>query len=71
MIKYFKMYKEADAKPFEVSKEEAIKTLSGYWNNIDDVFDGEKGFRLFTPFSEVWTEKDGLIPTVGFYGVCE
>ena len=73
-MKYFKQYKEKNSKSFEVSKNEAIRTLEGYWKPeaLNDIFDNEKGFRLFTPFADVWTKtEDGIVPTAGFYGVCE
>lgn len=73
-MKYFKRYKECDAKPFEVTKEEAKRTLEGYWEQeaLDDIFEKEKPFRLWTPYAEVWTrDKNGLAPMAGFIGVIE
>ena len=73
-MKYIKQYEEANAKPFEVSKEEARRTLEGYWKPeaLDDIFDNEKEFRLFSKFATVWTQtENGLVPMAGFYGVCE
>ena len=73
-MKYFKRYKENGAESFEISKEEARRTLEGYWKleALDDIFDNEKSFQLWTPFSTVWTmDKDGLVPMPGFQGVCE
>ena len=71
-MRYFKRYKEPDAKAVEVTKEEAKRTLEGWWKQeaLDDIFDAGKPFRLFTPYSEVWTKTDdGLVPMAGFYGV--
>lgn len=71
-MKYFKQYKEPDAKAFEVTKEEARKTLEGHWSNdvLDEIFNEEKPFRLWTPYSVVWTKKRGKVPMAGFYGIC-
>lgn len=71
-MRYFKQYKEAGEKPFEVTKEEAAETLAGYWNaeSLKDIFDNDRCFRLWTPFSEVWTQTDNnMVPMPGFYGV--
>lgn len=73
-MKYFKKYKEAEAEAFEITKEEAQKTLEGWWNEkaLNECFEKEKAFRLWTAFSEVWTEtEEGLVPMAGFYGICE
>ena len=71
-MKYYKQYKEPNAKPFEISKDEARQSLEGYWKPeaLDEIFDKEKGFRLFTPFAIIWTKtEDGLVPTADYYGV--
>ena len=73
-MKYYKIYEEVNAKPFEISKDEARRTLEGYWKPeaLDDIFDNEKSFRLFNKFSTVWTQtEEGLEPAPNFYGVCE
>ncbi len=73
-MKYFKLYKEPDTKEFEITKEEAKRTLEGWWKQeyLDDIFNNGKAFRLYTPYSEVWTRSDdGLIPMAGFYGIVE
>ena len=73
MMRYFKQYKEINATPFEITKEEARKTLEGYWieDAINDMFENDKQFRLFTPFSTVWTmDEKGKVPMAGFYGIC-
>ena len=70
-MKYFKRFKEAGAEAFEITKEEAKQTLEGYWKQeaLDEIFEQETGFRLFTPYSTVWTQTDdGLVPIPGFYG---
>ena len=70
-MKYFKRYKD-ELRVYEVSKEEARRTLEGYWNpeSLKDIFDNNKCFQLFTPYSIVWTQDDmGLVPIAGFYGV--
>ena len=72
-MKYFKQYK-GEEEINVITKEQARKTLSGHWDEemLNDIFDNEKAFRLFTPFSEVWTmTDDGLIPMAGFYGFTE
>lgn len=70
-MKYFKQYKD-EAKGFEITKEEARNALEGHWDKemLDDIFCNNKGFRLYTPFSEIWTvSDDGLVPMAGFYGI--
>ena len=72
-MKYFKQYKEIGATPKEITKEEAIRTLEGYWNDdaLDDIFNNDKMFRLYTPYADVWAmTNDGKIPVAGFYGIC-
>ena len=72
MKKYFKQYKEAGAKPEEVTKEEARRTLERWWQDeaLNDIFENDRGFRLYTPFSEVWTmDDDGTVPEAGYYGI--
>lgn len=71
-MRYFKQYKEINAKPFEITKEEARKTLEGYWieDAVNDMFENDRQFRLFTPFSTVWTKDENeKIPMAGFYGI--
>lgn len=70
---YFKLYKGTQFAPQEVTKEEARKNLEGYYNKeaLDDIFDKGKEFRLATAYSEIWTNKDGMVPMAGFYGICE
>lgn len=71
-MKYFKQYKEINATPFEITKEEARKTLKGYWveDAVKDIFENDRQFRLFTPFSTVWTmNENGTVPMAGFYGI--
>lgn len=73
-MKYFKKYKEAGAEPVEVTKEEAKRTLEGWWDQkaLDDIFDKGAAFHLWTAFAEVWTKDDnGLVPMAGFIGICE
>lgn len=72
-MKYFKQYKEINATPFEITKEEARETLESYWieDAINDMFENDRQFRLFTPFSTVWTkDENGKVPMSGFYGIC-
>ena len=71
-MRYFKQYKEVNAIPFEITKEEARKTLESYWieDAVNDMFENDRQFRLFTPFSTVWTkDENGNIPMAGFYGI--
>ena len=71
-MKYFKQYKEVNTIPFEITKEEARKTLEGYWieDAVNDIFENDRQFRLFTPFSTVWTmDENGKVPMAGFYGI--
>lgn len=73
-MRYYKMYKEDEAELFEVTKEEAKRTLEGYWNKeeLNRIFNNEISFRLWSPFAEVWTETDnGLVPAPGFWGIAE
>lgn len=72
-MKYIKYY-TATSQPFEITKSEARKTLDGYWKAeaLNDIFDNEKMFRLYTPFSVVETRsEDGLVPQAGFFGICD
>jgi len=71
-MKYFKQYKEVNAIPFEITKEEARKTLEGYWieDAVNDIFENDRQFRLSTSFSTVWTmDENGKVPMAGFYGI--
>ena len=71
-MRYFKQYKEINAIPFEITKEEARKTLEGHWieDAVNDIFENDRQFRLFTPFSTVWTmDENGKVPMAGFYGI--
>lgn len=73
-MKYFKIYKETGAEAEEITKAEAKRTLEGWWKQeaLDDIFDNEKAFHLWTAFAEVWTkDADGCVPMAGFIGVCE
>ena len=70
-MKYYKKYKEEGARPFEITKAEARKTLTGHWKEecLEDIFKNKKGFCLDTPFAVVWTKTDdGLVPIAGFVG---
>lgn len=71
-MKYFIQHKEPDAKAEEITKEKAKSYLEGNWKQeyLDDIFDNGKSFRLWTPFSYIWTKTDdGLEPMAGFVGV--
>ena len=73
-MKYFTQYKEKGAEPKEVTKAEAKRLLTGWWNDeaLDDIFDNNKKFRLWTTFCEVWTEdENGFVPIAGFYGTTD
>ncbi len=70
-MRYFKQFKEIGATPKEIAKEDARRTLDGWWEEeaLDDIFSNEKQFRLWTPVSEVWTkDEDGRTVEAGFYG---
>lgn len=73
-MKYIKYY-TTTSQPFEITKSEARKTLDGYWKAeaLNDIFDNEKMFRLYTPFSVVETQSDdGLVVVqAGFLGICD
>ena len=72
-MKYFKQFIGKDEVK-EITKQQARDTLTGWWKEecLEDVFTNNKSFRLYNPFSIVWTETDaGLIPIAGFYGVCD
>ena len=67
-MRYFKRFKGKD-EVMEITKEQARNTLDGYWNGLDEIFEQEKSFRLYTPYSEVWTmTEDGAVTMAGFYG---
>ena len=71
-MKYWKMFKDGRCKVVEITKEEAKKTLTGYWDKkfLNDIFKNDKAFQLDTPYSIIWTENEfGLVPMAGFYGV--
>ena len=72
-MKYYKMYKEVGAEPVEITKEEAKKILERWWlqEELDEMFEKEVSFRLFTPYADVWTNDNGKVPMAGFYGVCK
>lgn len=73
-MKYFKMHKEADAKAVEITKEDAMELLAGYWYQefLDDMFEKELVFRLYTPYSFIWSRTDdGRVAMPGFYGICD
>ena len=70
-MRYFKRFKEINAKTIEITKERAYELLSGYWNKdmLEDIFTNERSFRLYTPFSVIWTkDENGRTPMAGFYG---
>ena len=69
---YYKRYRVQNAETKEITKDEARQTLEGHWSkeSLDEIFDKGRGFRLNTPFAEVWTKNDeGLVPMAGFYGI--
>lgn len=73
-MKYIKTLKSENSKPIEITKSEARFFLDGYWKAeaLNDIFDNEKMFRLYTPFSIIETQsEDGLVPQSGFFGVCD
>lgn len=70
-MKYYKQYKDPDSKPFEISKEEARSTLQGWWTeeSLDEIFNNDKVFSLYTPTSYVCNKTDGgQVLMAGFYG---
>ena len=72
-MKYFKRFKGED-EVMEITKEQARNTLDGYWKDecLDEIFENDKSFRLYTPYSEVWTmTEDGAVMMAGFYGFTE
>ncbi len=66
-MKYYKQYKEMNAEPFEITKEDARRTLAKWWEEaiIAGAFDGGKEFRLYTPTAEVWASENGTVPEYG------
>ena len=69
-MKYFKRYKDSD-QITEITKEEARHTLDGWWTeeSLNDIFDHEKMFCLYTAYADVWTQdENGAVPMAGFYG---
>ena len=75
-LRYYKLYREQNAKAVEITKAEARQTLEGYWADLDRIFDNDIGFQLYTPYAIVWTAKvdengHTLVPMAGFYGTLE
>lgn len=72
MIKYLSKIK-GEENTEELTKERARELLSRAYEKdvINDIINNEKGFCLTTPTRVIWTDKDGLVPLPGFYGVCE
>ena len=71
-MRYFKQYKDKDAEAVEITREEAKRTLEGWWQEdcLTDIFENNREFRLYTAYSTVWTQTDdGLVPIAGFYGI--
>ena len=70
-MRYF--YEDKDTgKVAEIDKETARRWLDGNWKEeyLDDIFDNDRMFRLYTAFSTIWTQTDnGLVPMAGFIGV--
>ena len=70
-MKYFLQYKDSD-QIAEIPKSEAKRHLEGCWKQdwLDDIFENDICFRLYTPYVDVWTEDDqGRVPIAGFYGI--
>ena len=38
-LRYYKLYREQNAKAVEITKAEARQTLEGYWADLDRIFD--------------------------------
>ena len=69
---YLKQFRDGRETVTEITKEQARRYLEGYWKPkfLDDIFSNDRAFRLWTPFSIIWTKDDnGLIPMAGFMGV--
>ena len=57
----------------EISKEKAKWLLEGFYKKkaVKQIFDRDMGFRIQTPWREIWTKTDdGMVPMAGFIGVC-
>lgn len=74
-MKYFKQIRDCEpVNKKEITAEEARDLLSAWWKKdyIEKLIDDEIAFRLYTPFSEIWTQTDaGLVPQPGFYGAVD
>lgn len=71
-MKYYKQYRKPGAATEELTWEEARLLLEGHWvaESLDDIFENNRQFRLYTPYADVWTVNDnGMMPMPGFYGV--
>lgn len=71
-MKYMRKNKEFKSVAEEIIWEEARLLLEGYWvaESLDDIFENDRLFRLYTPDIDVWTVSDnGMVPMPGFYGV--
>ena len=69
---YLKQFRDGRETVTEITKEQARHYLEGYWKPefLDDILNNDRAFRLWTPFSFIWTKDDnGLIPMAGFMGV--
>ena len=71
-MRYFSL-RHGENEPMEISKDEARFLLEGCYKKefVDEILSAgeDKGFRLRTPYRDVWTKTDeGLVPIAGFYG---
>ncbi len=59
-MKYFVIDK-SNGKTEEIPKEKAMEILEGWWNQplIQDIFTHNKLFKLYTPFSVIYSENKG------------
>ena len=71
-MKYMKLDKMTGSVE-EVTMQSAKEVLEQYWlpKSIEEAFASGKMFRLFTPYSEYYTQNGELTPMAGFYGICD
>lgn len=71
MLEYYRLL-NGEKEPMQITKDEALEMLDGNWEPtmLDKIFEEEIPFRLYTPFSEIWTkDEEGRIPVPDFFGV--
>lgn len=70
-MKYYQRFYGENGEPKEISAKKAKDVLSGWWKKefLEKMFSDKASFRLYTPYSEIWSETDDFVVEPGFYGV--